>query len=58
MAGPLKSACGLEAFAIELMFLYYKHDPLPYPAELYNFHYLLGNDPGTECLNSFKAMKP
>jgi len=55
---PLKLACGFEAYAMELMYAYYRRNPLPFPAELCNFHYLLGNDPGTESLNSFRAMKP
>jgi hypothetical protein len=58
MAGDLKTACGPEAFTMELLYMFYRRNPLPYPAELYNFHYLLGNDPGTGCLSAFRGFHP
>lgn len=51
-AGPLKLACNYEAYSMELMYEHYRRNPVQFPTEIYNFHYLLGNDPGTTCLNS------
>lgn len=56
-AGPLKSACSPEGYSMELMYQFYRKNPLPYPVEVYNFHYLLGNDPQTTCLDSTKSLR-
>jgi len=50
-AGPLNKACQFDTYAVELAFEYFRRNPLPYPVELYNYHYLLGT-PGTTCLES------
>jgi len=51
-AGPLRLSCNYEAYSMELMYEYYRRNPVQFPTEIYNFHYLLGNDPGTNCLAS------
>lgn len=57
-SGPLQKSCTPESFSVELMYEFYRRNPMPYPVELYNFHYLLGNDPATNCLKSFRTMQP
>jgi hypothetical protein len=54
--GPLKLSCNYEAYSMELMYEYYRRNPVQFPTEIYNFHYLLGNDPGTGCLASSPRM--
>ena len=41
----------MEGYAVELAYEFYKRNPLPYPVELYNYHYLLGG-PGPSCLET------
>jgi hypothetical protein len=57
-SGPLQKPCTPESFSTELMYEFYRRNPMQYPVELYNFHYLLGNDPATNCLKSFRTMHP
>jgi hypothetical protein len=58
ISAPLEKACTPEADAMELLYEFYRRNPLPNPVEMYNFHYLLGNDPGTQCLYSTITMHP
>ena len=51
MSGPLRRSCTMDAYAIELMSEFFQRNPIPYPAELYNYHYLLGQ-PSSTCLQS------
>ena len=41
----------MEGYAVELAYEFHKRNPLPYPVELYNYHYLLGG-PGPSCLET------
>jgi hypothetical protein len=50
-SGPVAKDCTMEAYAVELAYEFYKRNPLPYPVELYNYHYLLGG-PGVSCLET------
>lgn len=50
-SGPVDKSCSMDAYAIELAFEFYKRNPLPYPVELYNYHYLLG-PPDLVCLQT------
>ena len=50
-AGPVDKACMMDAYAVELAYEFYKRNPLPYPVEPYNYHYLLGV-PTTTCLQT------
>jgi hypothetical protein len=51
MSGPVAKNCTVDAYAVELAYEYYKRNPLPYPAEAYNYHYLVG-EPKATCLQS------
>jgi hypothetical protein len=57
-SAPMARLCSPEALAFELMFEFYRRNPLPNPVEMYNYHYVLGNDPGTNCLEASQTMKP
>ncbi len=48
-AGPVATSCMMDAYAVELTYEFYKRNPLPYPVEAYNYHYLLGQ-PTSICL--------
>jgi hypothetical protein len=50
-AGPLAKSCMMDAYAVELTYEFYKRNPLPYPVEPYNYHYLLGM-PIATCLQT------
>lgn len=50
-SGPVATDCTMEAYAIELAYEFYKRNPLPYPVEPYNYHYLLGG-PRRSCLET------
>ena len=50
-SGPLDRACDMDTYAVELSFEFFRRNPLPYPAELYNYHYLFGG-PSSTCLTS------
>ena len=50
-AGPVDRACMMDAYAVELTHEFYKRNPLPYPVEPYNYHYLLGI-PAATCLQT------
>jgi hypothetical protein len=41
----------MDAYAVELAYEFYKRNPLPYPIEPYNYHYLLGV-PTATCLST------
>jgi hypothetical protein len=51
VAGPLGKSCTMDAYAVELMFELLRRNPIPYPVELYNYHYLFG-EPSSTCLQS------
>jgi hypothetical protein len=55
--GPLRKFCSMGAYAMELAYEFYRRNPLPYPVELYNYHYLL-EPPTTKCLESSQLMHP
>ena len=50
-SGPVQKSCTMDAYAIELTYEFYRRNPLPYPVEPYNYHYLLG-DPDAVCLRT------
>lgn len=51
ISGPLKTSCTMDAYAIELTFEFFRRNPIPYPVEPYNYHYLFG-EPSSTCLQS------
>jgi hypothetical protein len=55
--GPWNKACSIDAYAMELAYEFYRRNPLRYPVELYNYHYLLGS-PSKVCLESSQTMRP
>jgi len=50
-SGPVATHCMMDAYAVELTYEFYKRNPLPYPVEPYNYHYLLGM-PTATCLQT------
>lgn len=50
-SGPVALDCTMDAYAVELAYEFYKRNPLPYPVEPYNYHYLLGL-PTATCLQA------
>jgi hypothetical protein len=56
-SGPSSKYCTTSSYALELTFGFYRRNPLPFPVELYNYHYLLEN-PAMKCLESSTTMHP
>jgi hypothetical protein len=51
MGGPAALSCTMDAYAVELSYEFFRRNPLPYPVEPYNYHYLVG-EPTATCLQS------
>jgi len=51
VSGPVATNCTMDAYAVELAYEFYKRNPLPFPVEPYNYHYLLGM-PTATCLQT------